>query len=175
MRTLAEIDRKKLVGMLADRLAFERAAAARYRAVLPELRGAEPAVLRIVPRLEQQLVEEEDHARWLEAELTRLEAPLELVRAPAERGQRDCDALFGDRGGSVIELVSALHRLELGDLEGWDLLVAVAERAGDEPARRELGLRRGEEARHVEYLHRVLVELAVNHALGHPVTLPAAP
>ncbi len=169
------IDRNKLAGLLADRLAFERAAAEHYAAVLPLLRAAEPAVERIVPQLEQQLLEEQEHARWLEAQLARLRAEPELVRAHLERTRAAHAALLGERGASVLELISSLHRLEIADVDGWELLAAVAARAADEPARRDLGARCEAEQRHRRFVHRVLVELAVNQTIGEPVTLPIAP
>ncbi len=175
MRRLAEIDRLKLVGLLADRLAFERAAAIRYGEILTRLADAEPAVQRIVPRLEQQLADERAQAAWLERELQRLEAPIDRVRAHVERTQVDCDALFGDRGSTVVELVRSLHRLELGDVAAWELLTAVAARADDEPARRAFSAIADGERAHLAFVERVAVELAVNDALGWPVTLPIAP
>ena len=175
MRRLAEIDRLKLVGLLADRLAFERAAAARYGEALTLLGEAEPALRRIVPRLELQLADERAHASWLERELQRLEAPIERVRAHLERMQPECDALFGDRSHGVLALVRSLHRLELGDVAGWELLTAVAARADDEPARRAFSAIAEGERAHLVFIERVSVELAVNDALGWPVTLPIAP
>lgn len=175
MRRLAEIDRLKLVGLLADRLAFERAAAIRYGETLARLAGAEPAVQRILPRLELQLADERAHASWLERELHRLDAPIEQVRAHVERMQVDCDALFGDRGNSVLDLVRSLHRLEIGDVAAWEILTAVAARADDEPARRAFAAIAEGERAHLAFIERVTVELAVNDALGWPVTLPIAP
>jgi hypothetical protein len=85
---------------------------------------------------------------------------------PTETAQETIDAL---------ELVRGLLRLELADADGWEILVEVAARAGDEPARSALARRRDEERGHARFLHRVLVELTVNDTLGHPVTLPIAP
>ncbi|HEX6837952.1 MAG TPA: hypothetical protein VF334_15345 [Polyangia bacterium] len=175
MRRLAEIDRGKLVGILADRLGFERAAVARYRVVVAELERAEPAVQRIVPRLGQQLGEKSEHVTWLQGELHRLEAPYETVRARSEQAQRDCERLFGDGAPSALEMLRGLGRLELADADAWEILVDVAARAGDEPARSGFARRRDEERGHARFLHRVLVELTVNDTLGHPVTLPIAP
>ncbi len=175
MRVLATIDRLKLVGMLADRLAFGRAAPARYDEVIEELRRAEPAVQRIVPRLEQQRADETASATWLQDRLHTLEAPVEQVRARGELVAVECVALFGDRGRSVFEMVRSLHRLGMADVEAWELMAKVAERGGDEPARKELSARRDEERGHMRFLERVLVVLAVNEVLGYPVSLPVSP
>lgn len=69
----------------------------------------------------------------------------------------------------------ALVRLEHADADAWEILVEVAARAGDEPARGAFARRRDEERAHARFVHRVLVELTVNDALGIPVTLPIAP
>jgi hypothetical protein len=132
----------------------------------------------MAPRLADQRDREIDHGRWLDAQLRALGAD---AFAPSERAQRVTIELRGleelilDGHATVPELLHALYGVELMDAAGWDLLVGLAERAGDEAARAEFAERRGDAEEHADFLRCALVELLRNDVLGVPVTLPSAP
>ena len=178
MRRLAELNRLKLIDVLAERLAFERAGVRLYDAVLSRLESAEPAVRRMLPRVEQQRAEAQAHAAWLEAQLRGLEAGAAAGTRRAELAHLETEGLLriaGDGAATVQEMFHALYVFELTDEGGWDLLVQLADRGGDRTAREELGRRREAARAHVAFVRRALTELLVNEVLGSPVTLPIGP
>jgi bacterioferritin (cytochrome b1) len=174
MRRLAEIDRLKLVEILRERLFFEERSARLHEVVIARLAPEEPAIRRVVPRLEQHRDQERAHADWLRVQLQRLEAAPEP--APPSRAVVEelgaLERLIADRAASVTEVLQALLSAEHDDHDAWEILVELAERAGDQPAREDFADRRAVEEVHVAYLKRLVTDLARNHVLGTPVTLP---
>jgi hypothetical protein len=180
MRRLAEIDRHKLIDVLAERLASERAGVRLYDAICTRVASAEPAVQRMLPRLEQQRAEEQAHADWLDAQLVALEAGsiatgntrrVTRVRLETEGLQRIAD----DGAATVQELFHALLLFELADDGGWELLVQLAARGDDRAAHEAFAPRREAERAHVSFVRRAVTELLINEVLGYPVTLPIGP
>lgn len=175
MRTLAEINRPKLIDVLAERPAFGRAGVRLYDAVVARLEPAEPAVRRMLPRVEQMRAEHHAELAWAEALLDALEAGAAAGVRRVEMAQLETAGLLRiaeDGAATIQELFRALWLFELAHEGGWDLLVRLAERAGDLPARDELGRWRAQAEAHARYAHRALVELLINEVLGRPVTLP---
>jgi bacterioferritin (cytochrome b1) len=172
MRRLAEIDRPKLIALLRERLLFEEQSARLHQAVIERLRTEEPAIRRILPRLEENRDQEREHAQWLEVQLRRLEAPPEPLPGSPVAERSAAEQLIADPTITVVEVLHALVAVEHEDHDAWQILGAVAERAGDLPAQQDFAKRSDEEALHVAYLKRLLAELAQNDVLGTPVTLP---
>ncbi len=177
MRRLAEINRRKLIDVLTERAAAERASARLYGRVVDRVARSEPAIRRMAPRLADQRDREIDHGRWLDGQLHALGAD---AFAPSERAQRVTIELRGleelilDGHATVAEMLHALLGVELMDAAGWDLLVGLAERAGDDFARRDFAERRDDAEEHADYLRQALMEMLRNDVLGVPVTLPSA-
>lgn len=163
MRVLAEINRSRVLAVLIRRLAEEREKIARYRGLVGELATAEPALRRILPRVEIQLGEERELVGWLEARLRDLGDPL----APRDPGGEGVAAPIG-----VVEALRALLATELADEQGWAQLEEVAILARDHGAEDALRRWRQRAATHGRYLAAVLARLLENDLLGRPVTLP---
>ena len=178
MRRLAEINRDKLIDVLDERLAFERVSLRLYDAIIARVAHEEPAIRRMLPRLEDQRAEEREHASWLERQLVRLEAdPTRQQRRArvAELETHGLEQVIVTADATVGEMMHALGIAELADEAGWRLLVELARDAGDLPAVEELEHRRAAEEAHVGFAQRALRELARNDVLGVPVTLPNSP
>jgi hypothetical protein len=175
MRRLAEIDRGKLAEALGERLVFEKRSVLLYERAIARFRSMEPAIRRIVPRLEQHRDDERAHADWLTMQLQRLESPPPAPSRLMELEWASFEGVFADENAGARQLLSVLLLAERDDHFAWELLVRVAERAGDLAAQKELSLRHEQERLHVAYLERVLVECTCNHVLGVPVTLPIDP
>jgi bacterioferritin (cytochrome b1) len=176
MRKLAEQNRAKLIDLLMERLAFERAAVALYDTLLSRLREEEPAVRRMLPQLEVQRDQESEHVTWLELQVRALGGNPEGMTARSRLVARESSGLeevVGDREARVAELLHALWVAELTDGAGWRVLVALADRVGDEAARIAFEERRRQEEHHGAFLQRAIEALAENDVTGAPVTLPS--
>jgi bacterioferritin (cytochrome b1) len=178
MRRLAERNRHKLIEVLSERAASERVSARLYRRVVERVERAEPALRRMAPRLADQRRQELEHGRWLESQLRALGSDGFAVSERTQRVStelRGIEELILDGHATIPELLHALLIAELADGVGWDLLVKLAERADDEPARQAFAERRTDQEEHVLFLRRAVAELLRNEVLGVPVTLPIAP
>ncbi|HZS37034.1 MAG TPA: ferritin-like domain-containing protein [Polyangia bacterium] len=178
MRRLAEVNRHKLIDVLNERAASERASARLYGRVVERVANAEPAIRRMLARLELQRDEELEHGRWLEAQLRALGSDGFAVTARTQRviGElRGLEALILDGGASIPELFHALLIAELADAVGWHLLVKLAERADDRPAVEAFGKRLANQEEHVAFLRRAAEEFLRNDVLGVAVTMPIGP
>ena len=177
MRRLAEINRDKLADVLAERLAFERVGVRLYDAIMARVAGEEPAIRRILPRLEQQRDEEREHETWLALEIsgsTRRLRPTAPRRrratwsrrassgscSPRVRRWRDATRARDRRAGRPGRLAAPRRR--------WRGAPATL------PAIEEFGRRQAEEEAHAAS-SAALRELTRNDVLGVPVTLPIDP
>jgi hypothetical protein len=178
MRKLVEANRDKLGDVLIERAAAERVGARLYARVVERVARAEPAVRRMLPQLERQRDEEQEHGRWLAGELRALDRSAFSPNARAQRVNvelRGIEELILDGHATLPELFHALLGAELLDAAGWGFLVQLAARAGDESARRQFAERRLRKEEHVAFLRRAVEEFTHNDVLGVPVTMPIAP
>jgi bacterioferritin (cytochrome b1) len=176
MRRLAEQNRGKLIDLLMERLAFERAAMGLYDVVIGRLREEEPAVRRMLPQVEVQRDQEAEHVDWLETQVRALGGNPEGMTGRSRLVARELsgvEEVVRDRGARIAELLHALLAFELSDAAGWRVLVALAERVSDEPARLAFDGRLRHEEAHCAFLQRALEALTENDVTGAPVTLPA--
>lgn len=176
MRRLAEINRPKLIEVLGERLAFERQAVRLYDVALLRMEDVEPALARMRPRLELQRDQEREHAEYLEGVLAALEGD-----GAAGGGRRAAlvaiesqgvSAVVGDGASSIADIFHALLTAELADGAGWELLVELAEAAGDRPAIDAFARRAEEELLHAAFLRRALAAFLRNDVIGAPETMP---
>lgn len=178
MRKLAQINRPKLIELLTERLTFERVGVRLYDAIVSRLESAEPAVRRMLPRVEQQRAEEREHVAWLEALIDGLASDAPPIPRRPELAHLWTEGLLriSEAGAATIaELFQALHTFELANESGWQRLLRLAERGHDLPACDDFGHRLADEQAHVSFVRHALTELLVNEVLGSPVTLPIGP
>ncbi len=163
MHALSAHDPAKLLDLLAARLAFERVAGGLYEAILGKLRAVEaPALDRLIAILQQQCDEEREHARWLEAQIA-------MLGGETRDGRAIDIVLANDQ--DPAQLFHALLAAELADTAGWDLLVQLADQAGDHDAKDALEMRLHQEQRHLALVRRIVTRLATRVIVDE--TLPA--
>src|SRR5437868_3256316 len=152
MHRLSQANRHKLIDLLNERAASERASARLYARVVERVSNAEPAIRRVLPRLQQQRTEGIEHGRWLDAQLRALGSDSFTITARTQRliGElRGVEQLVVDEGASIADLFHALLIAELTNTLGWQLLVALADRADDRPAAEAFGKRCAKQEEHV--------------------------
>ncbi len=174
MKDLANFDRTKVIDVLAERLAFERAGVKLYDRILAAIRASDENVRRMLDEMQEHRDEEKEHEEWLEAQ----------IRALGGTGHEDTDkSRLVTRESKGIEevvmsgaplphLLHALLAAELVDNAGWDLLVQLADEAGDREAKREFKKRLHEEEDHLLLLRRAMEKLSFQEVRGEDVKMP---
>jgi bacterioferritin (cytochrome b1) len=176
MEELARNDRAKVIDLLTERLTFERAGVKLYDRVLEVMRasGNDENVQRMVPEMQQHRDEEKEHEEWLEEQIRALggdaHAETEKSRLVTRESKGIEEVVMSD--AKLPHLLHALLAAELVDNAGWDLLVAIADEAGDRGARREFKKRLHEEEDHLLFVRRAVEKLAFHEVLGEDVKLP---
>ena len=174
MDKLAKKNVGKVIDLLSERLAFERAAVKLYDTLHARLRVAtDPALRALLEQIEHDRDEEKEHEEWLEEQIRALggdaHAPTErsvLVRAESEGVER-----VMRRDDSIPHDFHALLTAELADNGGWDLLVRIADEFGDYDAKREFRKRLREEQEHVLFVRKAVERFVKQELLGAPVPL----
>lgn len=178
MQKLAANNREKTVDYLTERLTFERAAVKLYDTVLHHLRGSkEPWTNRIVGQVEKHRNQEKEHEEWLEAQIRALGGTAHEKTDMSSVIERESRGVL-DVASSDVQLTHVFHALlmaELMDNAGWEILLELADRAGDDEARRAFRQRLHEEQDHLVLAREMMVMLAKNQVLGSPLITPPAP
>ncbi|OLC76343.1 MAG: hypothetical protein AUH83_06480 [Deltaproteobacteria bacterium 13_1_40CM_4_68_19] len=177
MDKLAKKNVGKVIDLLSERLAFERAAVKLYDTLHARLRVAtDPALRALLEQIEHDRDEEKEHEEWLEEQIRALggdaHAPTErsvLVRAESEGVER-----VMRRDDSIPHDFHALLTAELADNAGWDLLVQIADEFGDSAAKKEFKKRLREEERHLLFVRKTLLELTKQEVSVGPPSPPEA-
>jgi bacterioferritin (cytochrome b1) len=160
MKQLAEKNRERVIDLLCERLTFERGGVKLYDAVIAKVHafGGPPAT-RVLAELDRQRAEEREHVEWLEGQISALggdaQGETDLSRLVIEEAKGlEGIVLGGDT--DPLHLFHALLQAELTDNVGWEILVELAEEAGDDDARREFRKRLHEEQDHLEFVQGVV-------------------
>jgi bacterioferritin (cytochrome b1) len=169
MNKLAQHNRDKLVDILSERLAFERAGVKLYDTVLMKMRDMkDPVARRLFAPLEDFRTHEKEHEEWLEEQLRALGATAHETTDLSDLVQRESIGLErvvkGDH--DVVHLIHALLTAELVDNAGWELLLELADEADDDVARREFRKRLHEEEEHLDELRRAMLSIVRKEVLG---------
>lgn len=179
MDKLAKHNPEKLIDFLTARLAFERAGVKLYDAVLDKIRlGGDDNVMRMLDRLQQHRDEEREHEEWLEAQVRALggdthgQTDMSQLETRESKGIED---IILDGDNEISHLFHALLTAELADNAGWDLLVQLADDAGDRDAKHEFKKRLHEEEEHLLLMRRAVERLARHEVLGEEVRMPTWP
>ncbi len=175
MGDVAKHDPAKLIDVLNERLAFERAGVKLYDRILEVMRAAgDEGVARMIPEMQKHRDEEKEHEEWLEAQIRALggdahtETPKSRLVTRESKGIEE--VVMSD--AELPHLLHALLAAELVDNAGWDLLAEVADEAGDGKAKREFKRRLHEEEDHLMFVRKAVEKLAFGEVLGEDVKLP---
>ena len=177
MEKLAEHNRAKAIDLLNERLAFERAGVRLYDRILEVVRSSgDQNVQRMLNELQEHRNEEKEHEEWLEAQIRTLggdaHSETEMSQLVTRESKGIEDVVMSD--AKLPHLFHALLAAELVDNAGWDLLVEVADEAGDHAAKREFKKRLHEEEDHLLLVRKAMEKFSFQEVLGEEVTFPAS-
>jgi bacterioferritin (cytochrome b1) len=175
MDKLAKKNVTRVIDLLNERLAFERAGVTLYDTLLGRLRAsADPEIAGLIDTVQKHREEEKEHEEWLEEQIRTLggdaRAPSEhavLVQAESEGVER-----VMRRDESIPHDFHALLTAELADNAGWDLLVQIADEFGDSKAKKEFKKRLREEADHLLFVRKTVLELTKKDVSAPQPELP---
>ncbi len=175
MEKLANHDVSKIIDVLNERLAFERAGVKLYDRILEVMKGmGDENVARMLPEMQRHCDEEKEHEEWLEAQSRALggnaHAETERSRLITRESKGIEEVVMSD--AELPHLMHALLAAELVDNAGWDLLVQIADEAGDHSAKREFKKRLHEEEDHLLFVRKAVERLSFQDVLGEDATLP---
>jgi bacterioferritin (cytochrome b1) len=171
MRKLAENHRERAIDLLCERLVFERAGVQLYDRVIEAMRAGagDGDVLATVDVLQRNRAQEAEHAAWLESQIRALggDATIETDLARlATRESRGIVEVVENDAADLTHLLHALLAAEAVDGAGWDLLLHLADDAGDSEARREFKRRYHEEQGHLTVVRDAMERMALRSLLG---------
>ncbi len=179
MEKLANCNREKILDLLGARLAFERTGVALYDAVIGKLRAhGDPEMARVIENLEEHRDEEKEHEEWLEEQVRNLGGDAQVTTEMAAleiRESKGIEEVIVDGDNDTLHVFHALLAAELADNAGWDLLVQLADEAGDRDAKKAFKKRLHEEEEHLLFARRLIERLARREVLGQSVELPTWP
>ena len=162
MRKVGAVYRSKVIGLLGERLSFERASVRLYDAALERLQARGGPFEAVLAHLRRVREEEKSHEEWLEENLRLLGGAPDKVASPRR------DLALGDP--DPAQLFHLLLAEKISNLGGWEVLVELAERAQDGEARREFRQRLDEEQEHFRFLSRTAAIFTRSDLLDETVT-----
>jgi ferritin-like metal-binding protein YciE len=130
----------------------------------------------MLPQLAECREQEKEHEEWLEGCIRHLGAdpgrPTEMARLAARETSGIEAVIMKDP--EFPHLLHALLAAEHVDGAGWDLLVALAEQAGDGEATEQFEKRRLEEEQHLALLREALRMFSAHRVLDEDLRWPAS-
>ncbi len=177
MKDLANYDKVKVIDVLNERLAFERAGVKLYDRVLEVMRASgDENVMRMLDEMQGHREEEKEHEEWLEEQIRSLggdaHAETDKSRLVTRESKGIEEVVMSD--AELPHLFHALLAAELVDNAGWDLLAQIADEAGDHSAKRDFKKRLHEEEDHLLFVRRAVEKLSVAEVLGKAEKLPSS-
>jgi hypothetical protein len=171
MKQLGENNRERAIDLLCERLAFERAGVQLYDRVIQALEasGGSGEVRGTIDVLQRNRTQEAEHAIWLETQIRALggDATLETdLSRLATRESRGITEVVENDTADLTHLLHALLAAEAVDAAGWDLLMHLAQDAGDSAAHREFRRRNNEEQGHLATVRDAIEHMALRSLLG---------
>jgi len=175
MKQLAEKNREKVIDLLNERLTFERAGVKLYDRILDVMRqSGDQNVNRMLEEMQEHRDEEKEHEEWLEDQIRTLGGDAHAETEHSELVERESkgieEVVMSD--AKLPHLFHALLAAELVDNAGWDLLVSLADEAGDREARREFRKRLHQEADHLLLVRKAVQKFSMQDVLGEEVKMP---
>src|SRR3989442_3361818 len=177
MDKLAKKNVGKVIDLLSERLAFERAAVKLYVPLHVRLRVAtDPALRALLEQIEHDRDEEKEHEECLEDQISAVggDAHAQTERSVWVRAESEGVERVMRRDDSIPHDSHAVLTAELADNAGWDLLVQIADEFGDSAAKKEFQKRLREEERHLLFVRKTLLELTKQEVSVGPPSPPEA-
>jgi len=176
MKKLAGKNVSRVIDLLNERLAFERAGVKLYDTILARMRS-DRRVERMVEQMKEHREQEKEHEEWLEEQIRALGGD---AHTPSEKSilvQAESQGIEHviERDPQLPHDFHALLVAELADNAGWDLLVQLADEVGDRDAKKEFKKRLHEEEEHLLFVRKAVEQFAKEEILGEPQKMPAAP
>ncbi len=179
MQELIKFNRPKVIDLLTARLTFERVGVKLYDAIIGKVQILGDAqAQRMLDQLQEHRDEEKEHEEWLEEQIRALGADAHGTSEMSEletRESKGIEDVILDGDNEISHLMHALLTAELADNAGWDLLVSLADEAGDRDAKKAFKKRLHEEEEHLIFARRAVVKLARREVLGEQVSMPTRP
>ena len=177
MEKLAANNQTKLIDVLNERLAFERSGVKLYDRILLKMKETgDKDILRMLDDMQEHRDQEKEHEEWLEAQLRSLGASAHEATEHSELITRESkgieDVVMNDP--ELPHLIHALLAAELVDNAGWDLLVQLADEAGDREANREFKKRLHHEEEHLLLIRKAVERFAFHEVLGEKLKMPGS-
>ncbi len=175
MAEIAKHDPAKVIDVLNERLAFERAGVKLYDRILEVMKASgRDDVDRMLPEMEKHRDEEKEHEEWLEAQIRALggdaHSETERSKLVTRESKGIEEVVMSD--AELPHLLHALLAAELVDNAGWDLLAQIADEAGDHSAKREFKKRLHEEEDHLLLVRKAVEQFSFADVLGEDPKLP---
>ena len=179
MHKLAQRNKQKLLDVLTERLKFERSGVKLYDSLIEKVqRAGDDNLMRMMSQLQEHRDQEKEHEEWLEQQIRLLggdahgETDLSQLIARESKG---IEEVMLDGDSNLMHQFHALLAAELVDNAGWDLLVDLADSAGDDDARRAFKKRLHEEEEHLELMQKTMEGFMHQAVLDEPVRMPTSP
>lgn len=179
MQELVKFNRPKVIDLLTARLTFERVGVKLYDSIIAKLQASgDTQAQRMLDTLKEHRDEEKEHEEWLEEQIRALGADAHGMTEMSEletRESKGIEDVILDGDNEISHLMHALLTAELADNAGWDLLVTLADEAGDRDAKRAFKKRLHEEEEHLIFTRRAVQKIARRDVLGEQVSMPTWP
>jgi bacterioferritin (cytochrome b1) len=177
MEKLARGNVAEVLNVLGGRLTFDRNGVKLYDAVIEKIkRHGEPRYDRMLGQLRHIRGEEKEHEEWLEAQIRALGGSAHETTTKAELETRESsgiEAVIVDGEQRVLHLLHGLLAAELADNAGWDLLVKLADAAGDTRAKLGFMKRMEQEMEHLAFIREAVIRAAEIQILGRDQQMPS--
>lgn len=178
MDKLAQKNKDKLLDVLTERCCFERASVKLYDKMLERMEASElPAVKEMIEQMQEHRDQEHEHEEWLEEAIRKLGGDDKQLTDKARLVTQESKGIeeIVMKDPDLGHLFHAMLAAELVDNAGWDLLVELANEAGDGRARREFKKRLHEEEEHLVLLREAMKKLSASEILGEKLQMPTGP
>ena len=179
MQDLMRNNPEKVIDFLTERLVFERNGVKLYDAVIAKMDASgDENILRMRDQMQEHRDQEKEHEEWLEEQIRSLGGDALGSSEMADlvtRESKGIEDVILDGDNDISHLFHALLTAELADNAGWDLLVSLADEAGDHEAKRAFKKRLHEEEDHLIFVRRAVEKFAWHEVLGEDVRMPASP
>lgn len=178
MHKLAQTNTAKLLDMLTARLVYERTGVRLYDGIIAKIElSADTRFRPMLETLRHNRAEEKEHEEWLEAQIRSLGGDPHIMTRLAELEDEESRGVVNvilDGHTEIPHLIHALLTAELADNAGWDLLVRLADEAGDKVAKREMQKRMAHEIEHLAFLREAMKRSAQGDVLGVSREMPSS-
>ncbi len=140
----------------------------------PERDREKDVVAEMLPHVEQIRDQEKEHEEWLEDCIRRLGGDDKRMTEMAKLSARESAGIEAVimKDPELPHLFHALLAAEHVDVAGWDLLVVLADDAGDRDAQEDFRKRLQEEERHLAFLREALRTFSAHEILGKDLESP---